>query len=131
MSKKKIIIIAVVALIAVGAAFSDGESVASVEDGKKVAQKVAQEYLSGGDYEIEAGMTSTVPKLWFEADVGEDCNDYLNRRYLEGEITGEQSAEQTDVYFYLVDGGGDLTSLCVSEDGRVVGLVGEDVYRLR
>lgn len=131
MSKKKIIIIAVVALIAVGAVFSDGGSVDSMEEGKKVAQEVAQEYLSGWDYEIEDGTTGTLPKLSFEADIGERCDGHVARRYAEGEITWEQAMEEEiDVYFYRVYGGGDLTGLWVSEDGRVIGLVGGDPYRL-
>lgn len=132
MSKKKIITIVAVLFVvgAVGNLFSGG-SVSSPEDGEKVARKAAQEIFSGGDIEVSGGGQNELPRIYFEADVGENASDYL----LEEASKGENVNGSVDVYVYTAAqrGVGQIV-LFVSEDGRVVGMgssFGSDYYRLR
>lgn len=132
MNKKKIITIVAVLFVvgAVGSLFSGG-SVSSAEDGEKVARKAAQEIFSGGDIEVSGGGQNELPRIYFEADVGENASDYL----LEEASKGENVNGSADVYVYTASqrGVGQIV-LFVSEDGRVVGKgssFGSDYYRLR
>lgn len=125
MNKKKIIIIVAVLLAVgiVGNLFSGGGSVSSAEEGEKVARKVAQEIFSGKDYRVQDGSEITMQKKLFMVDVGENCMDHL------GEVPVD--AGEIDAYRYVMYQGTAVVTLFVSEDGRVIGLMGNDYYRLR